>query len=328
MKDILIIGAGPVGLYGWSCAGMLGLNGYIIEGNMYVGGQPIELYNEKEIYDIPGFLNIRASNFVDLLHQQALKNGNNIELMLETNIKKLTPIPDGFHVELTNNQIINVKTILITTGNGVFNPIHLEQLDPNLIYQNLSYRMENVNNYQNKKVVILGGGDSALDWANHLVEHNITTDVTIVHRRDLYRAKEASVQKLKANHIQELKPYVIKDIMVENNTVKELILTNTNDQSEHYVSADLFLVQYGSKMGPSIISSFDLEFDKLRKIKIQANGKTSNPRIFAAGNIASYEGKYYNMMTGFGECINSLVNITKVLYGEKYHPGYLGQHKK
>ncbi|AGM25277.1 NAD(P)/FAD-dependent oxidoreductase [Spiroplasma chrysopicola] len=324
MKDLLIIGAGPVGLYAWSCAGLMGLSGYIIEGNSVPGGQPAELFPDKAIYDLPGIDKITGQDFVNNLLAKTEKYCGKITLLLETKVVELTEINDGFAVKLTNNTVIKVKTILITTGNGVFTPIKLEQLDSSFTYQNLTYQITNPTQYHNKTIAILGGGDSALDWANHFVEEKITPHVTIVHRREHYRAKDSSVEKLKQNQIKEYKNYHIEAITTNGDLITEMNLIHNADNSLIPLRADYYLVQYGAKIMPSIISQWPLTFTRTNKIIISPSGQTSHPRIFAAGNIATYEGKYYNMATGFGESINALYNITKIIHGEKYHPGYLG----
>ncbi|WP_338956289.1 NAD(P)/FAD-dependent oxidoreductase [Spiroplasma endosymbiont of Polydrusus cervinus] len=323
MKDILIIGAGPVGLYAWSCSGMLGLSGYVIEGNDNPGGQPWELYPEKPLYDMPGFKEIKTKTFIENLMQQAETHTGQITYVGKTNLQSVTETKDGFTITLTTNQILTVKTILITSGNGVFTPIRLENLDPVQIYDNLWYAVKNPTLLANKKIVILGGGDSSVDWANHLVEDNISNDVTIVHRRELYRAKESSVQKLQKNKVKELKPYHVEAVDTNNNKITTLRISNKTIKETLTINADYFIVQYGAKVMPTMLQQFTLATTPMRKIIIQPNGQTSHPHIFAAGNSVYYEGKYYNMVTGFGEDINALYNITKIIHGQKYHPGYL-----
>ncbi len=328
MKDILIIGAGPVGLYAWSCAGMLGLTGYIIEGNDNPGGQPWELYPEKLLYDMPGFSEIKTKTFIENLISQTEKSSKQITYFGKTNILTVNEANDGFAVTLTNNEVISVKTILITSGNGVFTPIWLEHLDATQEYDNLWYAVKKLTTLTNKKVIVLGGGDSAVDWANHIVEDKITNNVTIIHRRELYRAKESNVQKLQQNKITELKPYHVKNVQIQNKQIKSLTLEHENSKEILELAADYFIVQYGAKVAPTMLNQFSLETTPMRKIIIQPSGQTSHPHIFAAGNSAYYEGKYYNMVTGFGEAINALFNITKIIHGNKYHPGYLSDIKK
>ncbi|WHQ37538.1 NAD(P)/FAD-dependent oxidoreductase [Spiroplasma sp. SV19] len=328
MKDILIIGAGPVGLYAWSCTGMLGLTGYIIEGNDSPGGQPWELYPEKQLYDMPGFAEIKTRTFIENLITQAERNSKQITYFGKTNILTVAETNDGFTVTLTNNEVITVKTILITSGNGVFTPIRLEHLDASQEYANLWYAVKDLTTLTNKKVVVLGGGDSAVDWANHLVEDNITNNVTIIHRRELYRAKESSVQKLQQNKITELKPYHIKDVQVHQHQITSLTLEHESNKTTLTLAADYFIVQYGAKVAPTMLDQFSVATTPMRKIIIQPSGQTSHAHIFAAGNCAYYDGKYYNMVTGFGEAINALFNITKIIHGNKYHPGYLSDIKK
>ncbi|APE75151.1 NAD(P)/FAD-dependent oxidoreductase [Spiroplasma citri] len=328
MKDILIIGAGPVGLYAWSCAGMLGLSGYIIEGNDTPGGQPWELYPEKPLYDMPGFEEIKTKTFIENLIKQAEKNTGKITYIGKTNISNVLETTDGFTITLITNETLTVKTILITSGNGVFTPIRLEHLDPHQEYENLWYAVKNPTLLTHKKIVILGGGDSAVDWANHLIEDNISKDVTIIHRRSLYRAKESNVQKLQQNKVTELKPYHVKAVDTINNKITALTLVHETTHATLTIPADHFIVQYGAKVAPTMLQQLTLTATPMRKIIIEPTGQTNHPHIFAAGNTAYYAGKYYNMVTGFGEAINALYNITKIIHGQKYHPGYLSDIKK
>ena len=201
MEDLVIIGAGPIGLYGATLAALHNLKGKVIESSSFVGGQLSSLYPEKNIIDLPGFTKISAQDFINNLENQFYSNPNHLELNLNENVINFEKINDVIYV-YTNKATYQTKCLLITSGMGLFTPrkigLENEESIPNIIYT-----IETKDSLKGKDVIILGGGDSAVDWALTLEE--IANKVTIIHRRNDFRAQSGSVEKMDNSSIRVLK---------------------------------------------------------------------------------------------------------------------------
>ncbi|WP_342252523.1 NAD(P)/FAD-dependent oxidoreductase [Spiroplasma endosymbiont of Amphibalanus improvisus] len=318
MKNILIIGAGPVGLYAWNVAGLMGLTGYIIDNNSQTGGQPATLYPNSVLYDIPGVEKITALKLVQTQKKQALNNGKNIELFLNTRIESITKIKNYFKTTLNNGQILNTETILFTTGNGSFEP---NRLNKEWDFKNVFYSEKEINK-KHKTIAVLGGGDSAISSCVKFIKQN--KKIYLIHHRNSYRAlKENILTQIRDNkNFKELNNYQIKDIY---ETDSKLSLEIFNNGNKDIINVDSILVHYGSKMKTSEIHNFGLKFYKDGKLLVDNQMQTNIEGIFAAGNIAYKEHKYFNIMSGIGETVNALYNISKYLNGEKYYLRFYSQ---
>jgi thioredoxin reductase (NADPH) len=157
--DVLIVGGGPAGIFAASLAHIKGLKPLLIEANDYLGGQPLMIYSQKMIEDYPGYTKVKAYQLVDNLISQ-LKT-TNVPFLLQTKINTCTSNKDGFAIQLSNNHSIQAKAIIIATGPGMFSPNRLTLLGNN--HPNIQYNVEEIDTYKNKRVIILGGGDSAVD---------------------------------------------------------------------------------------------------------------------------------------------------------------------
>lgn len=191
--DITIIGGGPTGLFTAFYGGMRQASVKIIESLPQLGGQLSALYPEKYIYDVAGFPKVRAQELINNLKEQMAKFEPAVAL--EQSVEKLEKQEDGTFKLTTNSEVHYSKTVIITAGNGAFQPRRLE-LESAAQYEkrNLHYFIDDLNKFAGQKVVVFGGGDSAVDWA--LMLEPIAKEVTIVHRRDKFRAHEHSVENL------------------------------------------------------------------------------------------------------------------------------------
>jgi thioredoxin reductase (NADPH) len=157
--DLVVIGGGPAGIFATSLAHIKGLKPLLIEANDYIGGQPLMIYSQKDIEDYPGFTKIKAYQLVDKLIEQFRKT--KASLLLKTKVLKCLKTKDGFKLTLSNKQTVATKAIIIATGPGMFTP---NRLDINGASQsNVQYNVNELSSYKNKHVVVLGGGDSAVD---------------------------------------------------------------------------------------------------------------------------------------------------------------------
>ena len=310
MKDLVIVGAGPVGLYAGILASLHNLDAVVIEGQETVGGQLSSLYPEKDIVDLPGFHRITAKGFIDKLVEQFNSNENKPELLLNEEVKDFERVKDYYKVTTTKREIC-AKCILLTTGMGVFTPrkIGLQNEDN---FDNIIYSLNDKSKYKDKAVAILGGGDSAVDWALMLSE--IASKVYIIHRRNEFRAQSSSVELLDKKDVIKLTPYNVTKLNGEGSVSS--IEIKDNDGNIKEIDIDAVFVNYGMIPSPT---NFNVE--KVgTNIKVGSFYQTSLENVFAIGNIAHYEGKVKNITSGLGEAVTAITKIDQIIHPNKNIP--------
>ncbi len=304
--DITIIGGGPIGLFATFYAGMRQASVKIIESLPQLGGQLSALYPEKYIYDVAGFPKISAQELIDRLKEQMKKFEPTITL--NQSVDKVEKLEDGSFKLTTNSEVHYTKAIIITAGNGAFQPRRLE-LDEAAQYEgkNLYYFVGDMTKFQDQRVVVLGGGDSAVDWT--LMLEPIASEVTIAHRRDKFRAHEHSVENLMNSKAKVLTPYNPIRLIGDGDKITQIVLAEAKTKEEVTIDIDALIVNYGfvSSLGP--IKEWGLVIDK-NSIVVNSKMETNIPGIYAAGDIATYNGKIKLIATGFGEAPTA-VNIAK-----------------
>ncbi|MFE0503936.1 NAD(P)/FAD-dependent oxidoreductase [Peribacillus butanolivorans] len=296
IDDITIIGGGPVGLFTAFYGGMRQAKVKIIESLPQLGGQLTALYPEKFIYDIAGFPKVRAQELVENLKEQMKVFEPTI--CLDEAVKLIEKQEDGTFKITTNLDTHFSKSVIITAGNGAFQPRKLELEDATQFEnKNLHYFVNDMTRFKGRKVAILGGGDSALDWA--LMLEPIAEKVTLIHRRDKFRAHEHSVNQLMNSSIEVKTPYVPSEL-VGADQITKIALEHTKTQQKELVDIDDLIVNYGfiSSLGP--IKEWGLKLEK-NSIIVNSKQETNISGIYAAGDICTYEGKVKLITTGFGE---------------------------
>jgi ferredoxin/flavodoxin---NADP+ reductase len=302
--DITIIGGGPCGIFTAFYGGMRQASVNIIESMPQLGGQLSALYPEKYIYDVAGFPKVRAQELIDNLTEQAFQF--NPTTSLEQSVEKVEKLEDGTFKLTTNSDIHYSKTIIITAGVGAFQPRRLEnQNAPKYEGKNLSYFVNDLNKYAGKKVLVSGGGDSAVDWA--LMLEPIAEKVTLVHRRDKFRAHEHSVELLMKSKVDVRTPYNISELIGDDEKITQVVLEGTKDNEGFTLDVDDVIVNYGfvSSLGP--IKEWGLDIKK-NSIVVNSKMETNIPGIYAAGDICTYEGKVKLIAAGFGEAPTAVNN--------------------
>ncbi|MBK5502013.1 NAD(P)/FAD-dependent oxidoreductase [Peribacillus sp. TH14] len=296
IDDITVIGGGPVGLFTAFYGGMRQAKVKIIESLPQLGGQLTALYPEKFIYDIAGFPKVRAQELVENLKEQMKVFEPTI--CLDEAVKLIEKQEDGTFKITTNLDTHISKSVIITAGNGAFQPRKLELEDATQFEnKNLHYFVNDMTRFKGKKVAILGGGDSALDWA--LMLEPIAEKVTLIHRRDKFRAHEHSVNQLMNSSVEVKTPYVPSEL-VGADQITKIVLEHTKTQQKELVDIDDLIVNYGfiSSLGP--IKEWGLKLEK-NSIIVNSKQETNISGIYAAGDICTYEGKVKLITTGFGE---------------------------
>ncbi|MEW9051851.1 MAG: NAD(P)/FAD-dependent oxidoreductase [Neobacillus sp.] len=302
--DITIIGGGPIGLFTAFYGGMRQASVKIIESLPQLGGQLSALYPEKYIYDVAGFPKVRAQELIDNLKEQMAKFEPAV--VLEQSVEKLEKQEDGIFKLTTNSEVHYSKTVIITAGNGAFQPRRLE-LESAVQYEkkNLHYFIDDLNKFAGKRVVVFGGGDSAVDWA--LMLEPIAEKVSIVHRRDKFRAHEHSVENLQNSKVEVKTPYVPAELIGDEGGIKQVVLEAVNGGEKETIDVDAVICNYGfvSSLGP--IKEWGLEIAK-NSIVVNSKMETNIAGLYAAGDICTYDGKVKLIACGFGEAPTAVNN--------------------
>jgi thioredoxin reductase (NADPH) len=301
--DIIIIGAGPVGLFTVFEAGLLKLKCHLIDSLPQPGGQCSEIYPKKPIYDIPGFPSVLAGELIDNLMEQAAPFKPGFTLgEAATEIDKLD---DGtFIVTTVKGTKHHAPIVMIAGGLGVFEP-RKPPIDTIDKYEDkgVEYIIRDPELYRNKRCVIAGGGDSALDWSNYLVEKNIASKVTLVHRNSSFRGHLDSVQKV-IDLAESGKIELITEAEVvglEGDGCLEKVIIQHAKDGELIKEADHFIPLFGLKPSLGPISNWGLEIEK-NAIKVNTLDYSTNiPGIYAIGDVNTYENKLKLILCGFHE---------------------------
>lgn len=305
--DITIIGGGPTGLFASFYGGMRKMKVKILDSLPQLGGQLTELYPDKFIYDVGGFPKVLAKDLVDNLVQQA-KYGDP-EICLEETVTAAERHGDHFVIQ-TDKGLHYTKAILLTAGVGAFQPRKLAVEGCEAFEgKSLHYGVKDLTVFSDKKVVVLGGGDSAVDWSMML--ENVASHVTLSHRREKMTAHEANIDVLMASKIEVKKPFGVKELAGENGQVRELVLID-KEGNEERLEVDHVICNYGNITSLGAIKEWGLEMDK-NSVIVNSKMETSIPGIYAAGDIATYEGKVKLIAVGFGEAPTAINNAKSYL---------------
>ncbi len=303
ITDIVIVGAGPAGLFAAFYGGMRQMSVKIIDSMPQLGGQLTALYPEKYIYDVAGFPKVRAQELVDNLVEQM--NLFPTEVCLEEKVLNVKKEAERHFKITTDKQVHYSRSVIITAGLGAFEPRRLPLPEASQFeHANLHYFVTDLNQFAGKRVLISGGGDSAVDWA--LMLEPIAKEVTLVHRRDRFRAHEHSVEQLKKSSVRILTPYEISRLHGDAE-IKQVTLAKAKSDDALTVDVDAVIVNFGfiSSLGP--IEEWGIEIDR-NSIVVNSKMETSIPGIFAAGDITTYPGKVKLIAVGFGEAPTAINN--------------------
>ena len=299
--DALIVGAGPCGLFQVFELGLLGMHAHIVDSMKHVGGQCAELYPDKPIYDIPGIPMCLAQELVDNLMEQIAPF--NAEFHLGEEVTLVQPDGDEFDVETSAGTRFRTKTVFLAGGVGSFQPrrMRLEGIEEHE-EKTLFYRVRDPRRFEGKNIVILGGGDSALDWVLELQPR--AASMTIVHRREDYRGAPASVVKMKAliskGAMQEFIGKV-SDYRASDSGITGITVTPKDGSEPVEIDCDYLLVFWGlaPQLGP--IANWGLDLNRKTVNVDTEKFETNIPGIYAIGDINYYPGKKKLILSGFHE---------------------------
>lgn len=319
--DAVIIGAGPVGLFQVFELGLLEIKAHVIDSLAYPGGQPMELYPDKPIYDIPAVPVCTGKELTDALLKQIEPFGATFHLGQTVTVVQKQD--DGrFFVETSKGTQFITKTIFIAAGVGAFEPrtLKVEGIDK-FEGSQLFYRVKNPADFAGKNLIIVGGGDSALDWTLNFTAEgpNKAESVILVHRRDGFKAAPASVAKMKELCDAYEMQFMVGQItgIDEKDGKLTAVKVTGGDGVTRVVPLDVLLVFFGlsPKLGP--IADWDLEIERKQLVVDTEKFSTSVPGIFAVGDINTYPGKKKLILSGFHECALAAFGAMPFIFPEK-----------
>lgn len=315
--DVVIVGAGPVGLFQVFELGLLDMRAHIIDALPQVGGQCSELYPDKPIYDIPALPVCGAQELIDRLMEQIKPFSPEFHLGQE--VSELRQLDNGrFHLTTSKGTEFDTGVVIIAAGLGAFQPRRLRAPGAaDYEDKHIRYSVKDPSRYDGKDLIILGGGDSALDWTLELCDR--VNSLVLVHRRDQYRAQPASVNKMKQlvadGKMQELQGNVVQ-VHGDNGELGALEVLGP-DSVKRKVDTQEVLVFWGLSPNLGPIADWGLDLEK-KQIKVDTEKfQTSVPGIFAVGDINSYPGKKKLILSGFHEAALAAFAIQKHLNPEK-----------
>jgi len=319
--DSVIVGAGPVGLFQVFELGLLEIKAHVIDSLPYPGGQPIELYADKPIYDIPAVPVYTGKELTENLLKQIEPFGATFHFGQEVTVVE-KQADERFLVETSKGTRFLTKTIFIAAGVGAFQPRTLkveglEQFDGSQLF----YRVRNPAEFAGKNLVIVGGGDSALDWTLNFAAEgpNKAESVILIHRRDGFQAAPASVTKMRELCAQYEMQFIVGQVTGHEEQDGKLtgVKVTGSDGVTRVVPLDVLLVFFGlsPKLGP--IAHWGLEIERRQLVVDTEKFSTSVPGIFAVGDINTYPGKKKLILSGFHECALAAFGAVPFIFPEK-----------
>ncbi len=322
LADVTIIGAGPTGLFGLFYAGMRGVRARIIDALPHLGGQLSALYPEKDVYDVAGFPEVLAKNLADDLVEQATQFDDQ-EICLEERVESLRR-EDGHFVLGTDRGDRPTRTVVIAAGKGAFKPRRLDVPGFDRFWKDGVWpHVHDRDHFAGRRVLIVGGGDSAFDWSWEL--RNDVAELTHIHRSDRYRAHETTVEQVEGaderGELELLTYHEVSEIHGDDRVEGATIYHNETDEERRLQVDDvLALIGFVPNLGP--ISEWGVELEG-NCIRVDSRMMTNLPGVYAAGDIATYEGKLDLIATGFGEAaiaVNNAVHFANP--DSKVDPGH------
>ena len=325
--DLTIVGAGPAGLFATFYAGLRQMKTKVIDALEEPGGQVAVLYPEKYIFDVPGFSKILAKDLVKSLVEQAFQYQPKICLGERVTSLKKT---DGLFELATDKGAVHLsKAVLIAAGVGAFAPNRLEAEGAgDYEGKGVYYFVKEKSVFSGKRLLIVGGGDSAVDWALNMKD--IAEKITLVHRRDVFRAHEGSVAELMKSDVEVKLFYEVKKVIGNGNEVTGAVVFDNRTKAETTLDIDCILVNIGFRADLGPIKDWGLVIDG-REIRVNGKMETNMPGVYVAGDIAGpLDGVKLNLIaTGYAQAALA-VNVAKAYVdpNSKIFPGHSSEMKR
>ena len=304
--DLLVVGAGPVGLYAAYYAGFRGLRVAVVDSLPEPGGQVTAMYPEKLIFDVAGFPAVKGRDLVEGLVAQAARYSP--EYLLGVQARELRDAGDGFVVTADGHDDVAARAILVTAGMGEFTPKPLPAGD-GWLGRGLVHFVPRPEALADQDVLVVGGGDSAFDWA--LMLHPIARSVTLVHRRTQFRAHAGTVAAVREAGVPILGGYEVAELRADVDgelsgaSVVGRLPELVDEVHELPVDSVVAALGFHADLGPLLGWGLELEH---RAVVVDSRMRTSRPRVYSAGDVCTYPGKVKLIATGFGEAATAVNN--------------------
>lgn len=316
VHDVIIIGGGPAGLMTAFYCGTGGMKPMILEALDFLGGQSAALYPEKPVYDVPGIIECTGQELADSLTDQVMQIEPSVEF--NQSVDELKQIDGIWNLFCKSGKVFKSKTIVVATGKGAFSPIKLGAPgEDEYLGKGVSYTVKHLSHFKGQDVLLVGGGDSAMDWTCTLKD--IAKSVTLIHRRDVFKAHIGAVNQVKAlseaKEINMFIPYEIKKIEGDNK-VEKVTIFNNQTQEEKTFPVQSIIICAGFKPTTEALKKWGLELNEKGFIKTHEICKTNLPGIFAVGDATEYVGKRHLIVMEFGEAASSAGAVSTYIYGK------------
>jgi ferredoxin/flavodoxin---NADP+ reductase len=324
IKDVTIIGGGPCGLFAAFYAGLRGVSCRILDSLPQLGGQLMALYPEKYVFDVGGLPRILAKDLANNMIEQGTQFGP--EVVLEAEVEELIREDEYIRLKTRKGEFLT-KTVVITAGKGALNPRVLEcsGWEPHRAEGGgVHTHVRQPEDFRGKRVLIVGGGDSAVDWALGL--QGVATEITLIHRRDEFRAHKASVQQMRADaaagKLSIRTPYEVREIHGDNGCVCGATIFNNDTDEDTHLEIDAIIALLGFKPDLGPIGRWGLELQK-NTIKVSSLMETNIPGVYAAGDVVHYPGKLELIALGYGEAAIAVNNAVHYIDPKaRVNPGH------
>jgi thioredoxin reductase len=303
--DLAIIGAGPTGLFAAYYAGFRGFRVAVVDSLPELGGQITAMYPEKLILDVAGFPRVKGRELVEGLVEQA--NTAEPDYLLDRTATSLECTDDDVTVTLDDGSTVTAKALIVTAGIGKFSPRPLPAGE-GWLGRGMEFFVPSFAPYAGKDVVIVGGGDSAFDWAVSL--EPIASSVTLVHRRDAFRAHERTVQQVRDSSVEIVTKAQVTGIFGEPTVSEVEITVDGQEPVRRPAQAVVAALGFVADLGP--LQHWGIDVEK-RHVVVDSSMRTNLPRVFAAGDVTEYPGKVRLIAVGFGEAATAVNNAAVVI---------------
>lgn len=315
MYDVTIIGGGPAGMFAAFYCGLHELNAQLIESLPQLGGQVSALYPEKQVWDVAGMPGVTGHELIAKLEEQMAVAP--VDQFLGETVENVIKEDDGTFTIVSAKRTSHSRAVIIALGNGAFTPrkLAIDGADDTEGRQ-LSYFVNHKADYEDKRVAVLGGGDSAIDIA--LMLEPVAKEVHLVHRRDQFRGLKHTVTKLKRSTVKLDTPYLPRALNVEDDKSVTLALKKMRSEDEAALNVDRVVVNYGFTSNNAALNDWSLDLAADRHlIKVDSMMETNIDNVYAIGDGVTYPGKVALIAAGFGEAPVAVTALAKKLYPDK-----------
>lgn len=316
--DLTVIGGGPCGLFASFYAGLRGMSVRIIDSLPELGGQLTALYPEKYVYDMPGFPKVLAKDLARQMIEQGTQFGP--ELALDETADTLSQADGNYVITTSSGKQFPTRTIIIAAGAGAFSPTKMGvEREEEWAGRGIYYGVKDKSVFKDKKLAIVGGGDSAFDWALNLLD--TAGDITLIHRRDVFKAHDESVEQVRNSRVDMKLWYAVKEIHADGQ-LTGVTLENTQTKETHLHECDAVIVNIGFKSNLGPIKDWGLNIEK-NQIKVDEKYETNLNGIFAVGDVCAFPEKLKLIATGVGEAATAVCFAkTRLDPAAKLFPGH------